>query len=80
MSRLVRRKVEVTVNEYREPVTITDGDRTYIIEMVIDWWKESGAWWENEPHRYVYRVVTEESYMYDLEYTVGEWFIYRVWD
>jgi hypothetical protein len=79
MSRLVQRPIEVTTKD-EFPHTIIDGDNHYIVNHIIDWWMEAGAWWEDEPPRTMYRVQTEEWYLFDLEFSGGKWSIYRVWD
>jgi hypothetical protein len=88
MSRLVNRPITVTLKPRelfttsapQEPATFTDGDYTHHITHIIDWWLESGAWWDDEPPRTVYRVLTADQGMYDIEFVGGQWFIYRVWD
>jgi hypothetical protein len=79
MSRLVRRPVQVTTKD-EFPDTIIDGDRQYMVSAIIDWWIESGTWWEDEPPRTLYRIQTTEYFVFDLEFSGGKWSIYRVWD
>ena len=33
-----------------------------------------------EPPRTMYRVQTQEWFLFDLEFSGGKWSIYRVWD
>jgi plastocyanin len=80
MSRLVHRPITVTTDERGDPVTFTDGNQTHHIAHVIDAWWESGEWIKNEPHHHVFRVLTTDNYVYDIELVGDQWFIYRVWD
>lgn len=79
MSRIVNRPIQVIVR-YGEPYIITDGENTYTVESVLDKWVESGAWWDGEPERSVFRVLTTEQFMFDVERVAEKWSIYKVWD
>lgn len=79
MTRLVNRPVQVTTkNEL--PRSIIDRDVTHTITEIIDSWTESGAWWNDEASRHVFRVLTTDSSIMDIEQVKDKWFIYRIWD
>ena len=67
MLRLVQRPIEVTTKD-EFPYTIIDGDNTYIVNHIIDWWMEAeaGARGDDEPPRTMYRVQTQEWFLFDL--------------
>lgn len=79
MARLIDRPIVVTVKD-NQPHTFTDRDYTHTIAHIVDFWQESGAWWLDEPSRYVFTVLTMDSFLYDIERVGDKWFIYRVWD
>lgn len=79
LSRLVHRPIMVWLKD-EKPHFLRDGDITHTIAEIVDTWSEMGEWWSGEPERKLYRVMTERCYVFDIEQSGGEWFIYRVWD
>lgn len=79
MARLVNRPINVLCED-STPTTMMDRDTTYHIAEIVDDWKEAGQWWAGEPSRHVYRVMTTELAVFDIEQVGQEWWLYRVWD
>lgn len=80
MSRLVHRLIEVETLPHGEPVFIRDGPNSYQVSVVLDSWAEMGEWWRGEGLRKVFRVLTEEQGLFDIECVEKKWFLYKVWD
>ncbi|WP_067923738.1 DUF6504 family protein [Alicyclobacillus shizuokensis] len=81
MSRIVERPIQsIQTNDRGEPVAWLDRGVTHRVVEILDAWREAGNWWEDEPNRAMYRVLTSENYVYDLEESEGKWKVYKVWD
>ncbi len=80
MTRLIHRPIEVRSWRDGEPLSFQDGEDVHQICEVIDRWLEMGNWWEGEGSRKLLRVLTEQNFVFDLEGTGQNWYIYRVWD
>lgn len=65
MSRIVNRPIKVIVR-HDQPHTLIDGGDQHNVAEILDRWTESGAWWNQGPSRHVYRVITDEEYMFDV--------------
>ncbi|HEY8347566.1 MAG TPA: DUF6504 family protein [Symbiobacteriaceae bacterium] len=82
MSRIINRPVEVTIGPDGVPRAFRDRGRFVRISHVLDHWLETGRWWEQEPERETYRVVTAAGGVYELtrEIPNGRWFLYKSYD
>ena len=80
MTRIVSRPIAVKQWRNHEPLSFVDGEETHVILNVLDRWMEMGDWWNGEGERQMIRVWTNQSALFDLECTSGQWFIYKVWD
>ena len=80
MSRLVRRKIEISHWQDGDPDEFRDGGVKHQVQSVIDQWIEMGDWWNGEGSRKLLRVLTNRGELFDLECVDQEWFIYRIWD
>jgi hypothetical protein len=52
------------------------------VEKIVDFWVETGEWWEGDPERAVYRVSTKGGGMFELYRNKGanHWFLYKIYD
>lgn len=80
MTRLVHRSIEVECGDDGGPRRFRDGSQVYSVVEVIDDWREMGAWWRGHGERSVWRVLTEDDYVFEIECRAGQWRLYRVWD
>lgn len=80
VTKIVHRPIVVERWREGEPYAFSDGQEVHTIQAVIDKWMEMGEWWNDEGSRTLMRVLTVGQELYDLEYNVPHWFIYRVWD
>lgn len=55
--------------------------QTVPVQAILDWWKETGKWWEGEQERRVVRVLTPLG-VYELagQEAGGRWLLQRVLD
>ncbi len=47
---------------------------------ITDAWKEIGRWWEGDPERLFFRVLSTEGGMYEVYAQKKEWNLYKVYD
>lgn len=81
MTRLIRRMVSVVVSGEEEgPSAFQDDGETYRVCSVVDAWREAGAWWDGNAGYQMWRVLTDNGAVFDLEHSSGRWWIYRIWD
>lgn len=80
MTRIVSRPI-VMVRRTKNgmPSIFRDKETVHHVDRVVDWWKETRAWWKDEGPITVYRVITEHG-AYDLECREDKWYIYRIHD
>jgi hypothetical protein len=62
------------------PLSFTFRGVEYRIAEIIDWWEETGAWWQGERTRRMFRVQTEKFGVFELEQDGDQWRLYRIWD
>jgi len=82
MSKIIMEKVSLQRREGKAPRVFTWRRQVYPITGVISWWREPGAWWQNEPIRCFIRVSTrrETKGVCDLCKVGEDWFMYRMHD
>lgn len=57
--------------------------RLVIVQRVIDYWRDIGEWWQNEPELWFWRVQSQgEQGVYELAWEPGknQWWLYYVYD
>lgn len=79
LSRLVNRPIQVIVRN-GIPDIVVDADSSSRIIEVIDEWREMGNWIQGEPEHHVWRVVTDNNAIMDIEEVETKWSIYRILD
>jgi hypothetical protein len=83
MSRIVNRPLHVPqTDDMGRPRAYVDEDGSQrTITEYLDTWREMGQWVTGEGERVVYRVLTADMAIIDLERRWdGQWMVYRVWD
>lgn len=82
MSRLVYRPVCIEGWRGESPSAYRDDLGVHAILCLIDSWAECGDWWAGEGTRTLYRIVTADQAVVDLERSQadGQWRLYRIWD
>lgn len=83
MSRIVNRPVQVTrVDDRGRPLSYVDTEGCeHQITDYIDEWREMGDWVRGEGERVMYRVLTNDMFVVELEHRWdGVWLVYRVFD
>ncbi|NLJ74592.1 MAG: hypothetical protein GX331_06305 [Firmicutes bacterium] len=53
----------------------------YLIQHILEHWREVGQWWLDEPERFVFRVSTDCCWC-ELHYApqINQWILYRIED
>ncbi len=76
--------LQVTCTRHGLPVKLTwpTKRRSEKIAEILDQWREVGAWWDAEPERQVYLVVTTTQKSYEVYQVLqtGSWYLTRVFD
>jgi len=81
VTRIVQRPIEVVkIRPDGAPNSFIDRGTTYHVDILLDYWRESGNWIEGEPHRTVFRILTRNHACLDIEEQSGNWTIYRVFE
>ncbi len=82
MTRIINRPVDVTVGPGGVPLSFRFGAVRHPVQEVLDCWREVGRWWEQEPERETYRVLTAEGGIYELtwEPVRRRWYLYKSYD
>lgn len=52
------------------------------IATILEHWSELGAWWLGEDGREMYRVLTDDLGVFELQRDIAsnQWTLYKVWD
>lgn len=82
MSKLIDEPIRVHQNK---PTTVTAfiwRKRLYRVVEILNWWRETAKWWDNELISYFIRVNAKNTSIgtYELRKTGNEWFLHRVLD
>ncbi|MCR4398701.1 MAG: hypothetical protein NUV93_07045 [Firmicutes bacterium] len=82
MSKIVNQPVLVVTDGRKKPSRFFWWKRWFSVSRIIDIWSEVGKWWEGEPERTVYRVVSDMGAMFELQFEApaGRWVLYKVYD
>jgi hypothetical protein len=64
------------------PQSFRAQDRPIVIAEVLDCWRESRAWWNQEGDIWLWRVLGENQGVYELAHDMsqGQWWIARIYD
>lgn len=56
--------------------------KTYMIESIIERWKDTGRWWQDETPKYFFRVKTADGGLWEIYLDTGSrlWFLYKIYD
>lgn len=82
MTRILNRPVAVTMGPGGVPLTFRLGGARLQVEQVLDCWRETGRWWEQETERSTYRVCTVGGGLYELTWdpVMKSWYLYKAYD
>lgn len=79
--RTVNQPVQVQTDAQGRPVKFSFQGQRYWVQTIIDFWRESGRWWDHEPERQIYRVQTTSGGVFELEHlSAGRWQLYCIFD
>jgi len=82
MSRILNRPVKVVTGPGGCPRLFYWKQRWQKVSGVLEEWRDTGRWWEQEGEKVFYQVETEAHSLYELFLDLGEqkWTLYRVYD
>lgn len=64
MSRILKRPIQLTgALQNGRPSRFVDRDVEHHVTTLVNMWTESGDWIKVEPHRNLYRVLTDRNVM-----------------
>ena len=56
--------------------------REIIVNRILDWWYDTGCWWEGEGEKVFFRFCTTAGAIYEIfrEVETGHWYLYKEYD
>jgi hypothetical protein len=53
-----------------------------LVSAILEYWADSGAWWEDEAEKIFYRLLADDGGLYELyrERLTDRWYLYKVYD
>ncbi|MGI6552561.1 MAG: DUF6504 family protein [Bacillota bacterium] len=80
MGRILDRPLAVQEKE-GIPASFRWNGRRYPVEKIIDAWKDTGCWWENEGSKIFYRVMAQKG-VFEIyrDLKKNAWFLYKIYD
>jgi hypothetical protein len=80
LGRILDRPLPVQEKEGYPAIFCWNG-RCYSVEKIIDAWKDTGCWWENEGRKIFYRVMAGGGvFEIYLDTKRNTWFLYKIYD
>ncbi|NPV70066.1 MAG: hypothetical protein HPY55_05410 [Firmicutes bacterium] len=79
MSKVVNQPVLVITDAQVKPAKFF-WRRWFRVSRIMDTWAETGRWWEGEPERVIYRVISDGGMVAELEACAGRWVLYKIYD
>ncbi len=82
MSKIINQPVLVVTDKTRKPSRFFWFKKWFGVLKITDIWSEVGRWWEGEPEKTVYRIVSDRGLVAELEFEApaGRWVLYKVYD
>lgn len=76
------RKLEVQCAPDGEPRTLILSDVRLEVAQILDYWRDTGCWWEGESEKAFYRLYFQEGRVYEIyqDQESRHWFLYKVYD
>jgi len=56
--------------------------RVIVIQQILDYWRDIGEWWRDEPELWFWRVQSDDQGVYELAWdpAKNQWWLYYVYD
>lgn len=56
--------------------------RMVVVHRVLDYWRDIGEWWHDEPELWFWRIQSQEQGVYELAWDPGknQWWLYYIYD
>ncbi len=53
-----------------------------VIRRILDYWRDIGEWWHNEPELWFWRVQSDQQGVYELAWdpSKNQWWLYYIYD
>ncbi len=82
MSKIINQPVLVITDKNTRPCKFFWGKKWFNVTRIMDAWTEAGRWWEGEPEKAIYRVVSGSNTVAEIEFraSAGQWVLYKVYD
>jgi hypothetical protein len=82
VARIVNKPADVATGPGGNPVAFRWAGGRYRVREVLDFWRETGRWWEQEAETETWRVDTIEGGVFELVRTpsTGTWKLYKAYD
>lgn len=64
------------------PRTLFRGGEVLPVARILDWWRDTGCWWEGEGEKLFFRLLTTTGGIYEIfrEEETGKWYLYKEYD
>ncbi|MGI6453174.1 MAG: hypothetical protein ACOX0E_06905 [Syntrophomonadaceae bacterium] len=82
ISKLTSLPLEVYCDQEDKPVKIKLNNYLAKITDVLEYWHDTGCWWEGESEKAFYRIACQDGAIMEIfkELASGSWFIYKIYD
>jgi hypothetical protein len=53
-----------------------------VVQRILDYWRDIGEWWHNEPELWFWRVQSRQQGVYELAWdpAKNQWWLYYIYD
>lgn len=82
MSKLFNKKIKVDCNKQGLPFRLVSGTYCKAVYMILDYWHDTGCWWEGESEKAFYRLSCQGNGILEIfkDLQSNEWFLYKIYD
>jgi len=74
--------LQVCLNLSNSPISFIRHKKLYKVKQILECWRLTGAWWDGQPERTFFRVLTDHYGIFELsfDHAKSEWKLSRVED
>lgn len=77
-----RTPLQVECDGARGPVAVDCQQKHLRVVARLEYWHDTGCWWEGESEKHFYRLILEDRSIREIFYDQAEkeWFLYKTYD
>jgi hypothetical protein len=82
VARIINKPADVVTGPGGRPVAFKWTGGRYRVTEVLDFWREAGRWWEQEPETETWRVRSSTGGIFELTHvpSTRQWKLYKAYD